>query len=67
MNKTERKKDILLAIPFLLIIIFGVLMGYFSFIEASEKAGDLDIGEIDKRMISGLDRLNYIKAAESVD
>ena len=65
MNKTERKKDILFIIPFLLIIIFGILIGYFSFIESSKKAKDLNTEEINELTALGLDRLKYIREIES--
>ncbi|MDP6387921.1 MAG: multicopper oxidase domain-containing protein [Candidatus Pacebacteria bacterium] len=49
MNKIERRKEILLTIPFFLIIIFSILMGYFSFIEAFKKARVVGIDEIARR------------------
>ncbi|MBV22417.1 MAG: nitrite reductase, copper-containing [Parcubacteria group bacterium] len=49
MGKIERKKDILLTIPFFIILIFGALMGYFSFVEAFEKARAIGIDEISRR------------------
>jgi nitrite reductase (NO-forming) len=45
----SKQKDILLALPFLLITIFGVLTGYFSYIEALNKAEAIGINEISRK------------------
>lgn len=44
--KTQKQKDIFFAIPFFLILIFGILMGYFSFVSALNKTQTITAKEI---------------------